>query len=103
MVASGERLAVTKRSLRFYNMSELIFNTYLNEPFDTQAISLMKINHNSTGGGGSGTGGAGIVGVGSPEGVVTATPGTSYFDTSTNSYWYKRTGSGNTGWFEIVA
>ena len=84
-------------------MPELIFTPTTNDPFDCQEITLMKINANSTGGGGSGTGGAGIVGVGSPEGIVTATPGTSYFDTSTNSFWYKRTGSGNTGWFQEIA
>src|SRR5690242_18445908 len=41
------------------------------------------------------------VGTGSPEGVVTATPGTQYIDTAqTNgaSQWVKKTGTGNTGW-----
>jgi hypothetical protein len=54
-------------------------------------------------GSGGGTGGAGIVGSGSPEGVVTAPPGTSYFNSATNSFWYKRTGAGNTGWVELIA
>lgn len=51
----------------------------------------------------AGTGGPGIVGVGSPEGVQTAPVGTSYFDSSTNSFWYKRTGTGNTGWVQLFA
>ncbi len=53
-------------------------------------------------GGGSGTGGAGSVGAGSPEGVVVANPGTSYYDTVGLAFWYKLTGVGNTGWFQVV-
>ena len=52
--------------------------------------------------GGGGTGGAGIVGVGSPEGVVTAAPGTNYTDSSTGNYWVKLSGVGNTGWIELI-
>jgi len=37
-------------------------------------------------------------GSGSPEGVVTATVGSEYTDTSTGILWQKRSGSGNTGW-----
>jgi hypothetical protein len=73
---------------------------------DTRRILLVKIlnslNGGGGGGGGSGTGQAGIVGVGSPEGVQTATAGTSYLDSSTGAYWYKQTGSGNTGWTQIT-
>lgn len=54
----------------------------------------------SSGGGG---GGGGSVGVGSPEGVVTADPGTDYLDSTSNAYWYKKTGSGNTGWVNLIA
>ncbi len=53
-------------------------------------------------GGGGGTGGAGLVGTGSPEGVVTATPGTSFYDTTGFAYYYKTSGSGNTGWQQVV-
>jgi len=43
--------------------------------------------------------GAGLyVGSGSPEGVVTATPGSKYTDTATGDSYSKRTGTGNTGW-----
>ncbi len=52
--------------------------------------------------GGSGTGGPGIVGTGSPEGVKTAPVGTSYFDSATNSFYYKKTGAGNTGWVALL-
>lgn len=50
-----------------------------------------------------GSGGGGLVGHGSPEGVVTAAPGTPYLDLDTNNYWYKATGAGNTGWVELIA
>jgi hypothetical protein len=53
-------------------------------------------------GGGGGTGGAGVVGAGSPEGVVTAPPGTSYFDSVDKVFWIKQTGTGNTGWYQLV-
>lgn len=50
----------------------------------------------SGGGGGGAT--APVSGSGSPEGVVTADPGTPYWD-ATNKKWYvKDTGTGNTGW-----
>ena len=45
--------------------------------------------------------GSGLSGTGSPEGVVTATPGTEYTDTAgTNGAWrwLKVSGTGNTGW-----
>lgn len=54
-------------------------------------------------GAGGGGGGAGFAGTGSPEGVVTADPGATYLDTSTNSLWAKNSGTGNTGWVQIVA
>jgi len=75
---------------------------------DTRRILLVKILNSINagggggGGGGSGTGQSGIVGTGSPEGVVTATPGTSYFDSSANAFYYKQTGSGNTGWVPLI-
>jgi hypothetical protein len=50
------------------------------------------------GGGGSGTGQSGIVGVVDPEGVVTATPGTTYLNTALETFWVKHSGNGNTGW-----
>lgn len=49
----------------------------------------------------NGTGG--LTGSGSPEGVVTAEPGAVYLDTTNNSLWIKRTGSGNTGWIQLLA
>lgn len=48
------------------------------------------------------TGGRGLYsGTGSPEGVITAQPGSLYFDTTTPSspvQYVKGSGSGNTGW-----
>lgn len=49
------------------------------------------------GGGSSGTGG--LSGTGSPEGVVTASPGTTYWDTVAETLWVKNTGTGSSGWF----
>lgn len=59
-------------------------------------------NQNSGGGGGSESGGGGEAGAGSPEGVVTADPGTTYYNTTDGSFWVKATGSGNTGWIELI-
>lgn len=73
-----------------------------------QRILLAKILNaiaaGGGGGGGSGTGQAGIVGLGSPEGVVTAKPGTSYYDITNPgaaSEWFKESGVGNTGWQQL--
>lgn len=59
---------------------------------------LGALNDGAGGGGGSGQSGAG-----SPEGVVTAEPGTTYFNTTDSSFWAKGTGSGNTGWVQLIA
>lgn len=45
----------------------------------------------------------GLIDSGSPEGVKTANPGVTYFDTSINSFWIKKTGTGNTGWLQLIA
>lgn len=42
------------------------------------------------------------LGSGSPQGSVTAEPGIMYWDTAGDSLWVKETGSGNTGWIQIV-
>ncbi len=52
--------------------------------------------------GGTGGGGGGESGTGSPEGVVTAEPGTTYLDISTGNFWAKQSGSGNTGWIQLI-
>lgn len=41
-----------------------------------------------------------LYGAGSPEGVVTATPGRTYWDQTGDILWVKDSGSGNTGWVE---
>jgi len=53
-------------------------------------------------GGGAG-GGAGLYGTGSPEAAQTADPGTTYYDTSGGGFWVKATGTGNTGWVQLIA
>ncbi len=70
------------------------------ESFELALLKLI-VDAGGTGGGG-GTGGPGIVGTGSPEGVKTAPVGTSYFDSSINAFWYKKTGAGNTGWVALL-
>lgn len=47
-------------------------------------------------------GGSGEIGVGSPEGVTTASPGTTYLDSSNGFFYIKQSGVGNTGWLLIV-
>jgi len=41
------------------------------------------------------------IGIASPEGVLTATVGTSFIDTAHTSFYVKTTGAGNTGWTKI--
>ena len=50
-----------------------------------------------------GSSGGNFSGTGSPEGVVTAPVSSTYLQIDTGSFWMKRTGTGNTGWIEIVA
>lgn len=52
-----------------------------------------------SGSGGSYSMGGNFSGSGSPEGVVTASPGATYTDTDApGTLYFKRTGTGNTGW-----
>lgn len=47
-------------------------------------------------------GGSGLYGSGSPEGVKTAAPGTTYLDIDNNAFWVKETGVLAIGWIPIV-
>ena len=47
-------------------------------------------------------GGAGLAASGSPEAAQTATPGTTYLNTTDETFWVKKTGSGNTGWIQLI-
>lgn len=49
----------------------------------------------------SASGGA-FSGAGSPEGVVTANPGSTYVDTTGHTFWLKESGTGNTGWVQYI-
>lgn len=40
--------------------------------------------------------------IGSPEGVVTAVPGVTCVDTSSGDFFVKLTGTGNTGWLQLI-
>lgn len=54
------------------------------------------------GGGSSGGGGTGSSGVADPEGSVTAATGSTYWATGSQTFWVKQTGSGNTGWVQLI-
>ena len=62
----------------------------------------LRTLHKIAGGSGSGSGLGGLSGVGSPEGVATASPGQTYTRTDTGGFWHKVTGTGNTGWNELA-
>lgn len=88
-------------------MAEATLST-VPKSIDTQRILEVRIlnalrNSLGGGGGGSGTGQNGVTGVGSPEGVVTANAGTPYYDTAADSFWFKKSGTGNTGWVQLIA
>ncbi len=88
------------------NVSEMISDAYCltctipREMWPAVKLSLLCSIATS---GGGGTGGAGVAGHGSPEGVVVAAVATSYFDLDTNSFWYKASGAGNSGWQQLIA
>jgi hypothetical protein len=37
-----------------------------------------------------------------PEGVKVGTPGQTYLNSNTGSFWVKQTGTGNTGWLQLI-
>lgn len=41
-------------------------------------------------------------GVVDPEGVVSGNPGQTYFNTANSTFWEKATGTGNTGWVQLI-
>lgn len=43
-----------------------------------------------------------LAGSGSPEGVLTGIVGNTYYDTTNDDFYVKKTGSGNTGWKRII-
>lgn len=81
-------------------MSEATLST-TPKPIDTIRILLVRIL-NAIRGGSGGTGGQGLTGLGSPEGVVSANPGTIYYATDTGGFYVKGSGSGSTGWVALI-
>lgn len=69
-------------------------------PNQADGIELYLLCELANNGGGGGTGGES--GSGSPEGAVTAEPGTTYYDTVNSIFWVKGSGSGNTGWIQLI-
>ncbi len=51
---------------------------------------------------GGGSASAVLVSTGTPEGAVTAAPGTFFFDTVARTLYMKETGTGTTGWIELL-
>jgi hypothetical protein len=74
----------------------------------SQIVAGTNITVSPSGGTGTVTvnaSGGGLYGTGSPQGVVTASPGTPYADvTNPNAvnFWVKASGNGNTGWYEVA-
>ena len=67
----------------------------------SQLLDWLSESGGLSGGGGGGSGG--LSGSGSPEGAQAADPGTTYLDVDTEAFYVKKTGSGNTGWVELIA
>lgn len=66
-------------------------------------LQLQALREISTGGGGGGGSSCCNSGTGSPEGVVSGSPGHTYFDTSSDGFWVKRTGTNTTtGWLQLI-
>jgi hypothetical protein len=63
-------------------------------------LTALNAGGGSGGGGGAGTGT--FSGTGSPQNVVTASPGATYLDTSGGHFWAKQTGTGSSGWLELI-
>lgn len=71
-----------------------------NDPIQMAAVKLAWWLERAAGsGGGGGSGLTFSTGSGSPEGVVTGSPGDTYWDTANDFYYIKVTGTAtNTGW-----
>jgi len=108
---SGMALTLLSNLLKVYDpMADTSPQTLLNDgrcyqcfgplsASDTMMLSLLSKLVDATAAAGSG----GLTGVGDPEGVVTASPGATYLNTTDDSFWVKETGTGNTGWIELIA
>ena len=60
---------------------------------------LAQIANGTISGGTSG----GLTGTGSPQNVVSAPAGTTYWDSAGQSLWVKNSGTNNTGWVQVTA
>lgn len=86
VVLEGGGYTVTFSSTPSFNMSITVPNTGGPYEFDTLIPPLVVDTSYRASGGGS------------PEGVVAATPGFSYLDTTNNALYMKMSGTGTTGW-----
>lgn len=46
--------------------------------------------------------GANSCAAGDPEGIITAGMGATYLNSTNDSYWFKKMGTGNTGWIKLI-
>lgn len=63
---------------------------------DPRRVIQVKILNALNNAGGAGTGTGTFAGVGSPEGVVAAAAGSTYYDTASGDFWVKETGAAGT-------
>lgn len=73
-------------------------------PLRTNPIRVIevKILNALNDGAGSGSDGEGLVGIVDPEGSATSDPGVTYYNTANATFWVKGSGTGNTGWVQVV-
>lgn len=73
---------------------------------DTGDLYVKQVGTGNTGWAAVSSGGVSVVynssGNGTPEGVVTGAPGRTYWDALNSVFYVKKTGSGNTGWQNLV-
>ena len=48
------------------------------------------------------SGGGGMIGTVSPNGIVSAVPGVTYFNGANTTFWVKTSGSSTTGWLQLI-
>lgn len=71
------------------------------DPFNKK-VTMFQLLDWLTESGGVGIGDGGLADSGSPEGVVTASPGRTYFDSANDVFYVKKTGNGSIGWVQLI-
>lgn len=85
-------------------MADWLVSNYYPDPLIEGSEIPVSFHNDCTGVGAAGNCDAcNYAGEGSPEGVVTAEPGSRYYDTVGDDHYIKASGSGNTGWSSYIA